>query len=327
VCTAQLDDKSAKPNSGEYQGKRMAFPLLTTVIPTERPAISFNRFLAPNARKASIVLGFTLLLGCLANPAAGQVVAPGVAEVELELRVRGSDLLPVRVVFPSDAEGQPLPGPHPALVYIQGGFVSERAYRWQAVALAQRGYVVALPSHPNDIAFFAVDNAGEVRRYLRAPPTGSLLSGVVDASRIAVAGHSLGGVVAVKAALSYPFAAVAVQASFPDPADYGALNSLQGRASLLLSGERDCQALPAQVGDGFQRLPSPAAWVRLAGASHFQFTESDARDQNDACRPTSALAETHASIVDMMQRFLQAAFSGAVLQGAGLGPAAEVDFK
>jgi dienelactone hydrolase len=259
-----------------------------------------------------------LLLGCgLAAPSSGAVVGPGVAQARFEVRANQTDLVGVEVLFPAAASGAPLPGPHPGVVFIQGGLVAASRYHWQAKALAARGYVVAVPEHPLDLAFFSVDNGAAARRLFLEPPRGSLLVGLVDPARLAVAGHSLGGVVAMKLALAGGFQAVVLEASFPDGADVPALAGFH-RPSLSLAGALDCSARLASVRQGWESLPPPSALQVLAGVTHYQFTDAETEDRQRGCPPTATLDEAHAAVADSLAAFLDGALADGGLGEAGL---------
>jgi predicted dienelactone hydrolase len=286
------------------------------------------------ARRAWALAGLLLALGpagCgLAQPQAGTVapgagrtVAPGagrtVAAARFEVRARHTDVVEVEVLFPSDAAGRPERPPGgpglPALLFVQGGGVSVEGYRWLAEEVARAGWVVALPVHPLDLAIFAVDNGRVARELLLAPPAGSLLEGLVDPARLTVGGHSLGGVVAVKLALQQqagqaPVAAVALLASYPDPADAARLPSLAGTPTLALAAEGDCQAPLAVVRERSAVLPAPTVLAVVEGAAHFQFTGDDAPDAARGCASTLPLAEAHARIASALLTFLEAAVDG-----------------
>ncbi|MFY0527209.1 alpha/beta hydrolase [Archangium gephyra] len=211
------------------------------------------------------------LSGCaLPAPTSGRLLRSGpspVSEALFQVRARHTDLVDVRVLFPSDSEGRPARptggGPLPALVLVHGGLVPPEDYLWLAESLAALGYVVALPSHPLELPLSAIDNGHFARELLTSPPEGSLLEGLVHPERIAIAGHSLGGVVSAKLALDGGFAALALLASYPDPADTGRLPSL-AIPSLSLAGELDClsellprpgRCLPAPRALGARRPP------------------------------------------------------------------------
>ncbi|HYO71498.1 MAG TPA: alpha/beta fold hydrolase [Archangium sp.] len=269
-----------------------------------------------------LVLCLTFALsGCaLPAPGSGRLLRTGptpVSEALFQVRARHTDLVSVRVLFPSDAEGHPARpadgAPLPALVLVHGGLVPPEDYLWLAESLAARGYVVALPSHPLDLALSAIDNGHFARELLTSPPEGSLLEGLVHPSRIAVAGHSLGGVVSAKLALDGGFAALALLASYPDPADSERLPSL-AVPSLSLAGELDCLLGLPRVRDEASRLPAPSVLAVLQGVTHFQFTSSDRRDVEDGCAPTVPLDTAHERITEVLSRFLRAALAG---QGTG----------
>ncbi len=179
-------------------------------------------------------------------------------------------------------------------------------YAWLGQALAQRGFVVALPDHTLDLAFFNIENGAAARALLVSPPPNSLLEGLVDPKRIAAAGHSLGGVVAAKLALLKGFHALILQASFPDPADNEKLPAL-GMPSLSLAGSIDCQAKLAQVEAGWAKLPSPTALAVVPGMTHYGFTDTDA-DDAVRCPPQTPIQTAHAQVAEAMTVFLGAAF-------------------
>ncbi|PTL77127.1 alpha/beta fold hydrolase [Vitiosangium sp. GDMCC 1.1324] len=275
-----------------------------------------------SASPSLLLLSLWLALsGCaLPAPDSGTLLLTApvpVSEASFQVRARHTDLVDVRVVFPSDDQGhpaRPADGSRlPALVFIHGGFVPPEDYLWLAESLAARGYVVALPSHPLGLALSAIDNGRFARELLSSPPDGSLLVGLVDPSRIAVAGHSLGGVVASKLALDGGFAALAFLASYPDSADAERIPSL-AMPSLSLAGALDCSAPLSRVSDEASRLPPPSVLAVLEGVTHYQFTASDSKDVEGGCTPGLPLDTAHERIAEVLSRFLHAALSG---QGTG----------
>lgn len=259
---------------------------------------------------------FALLLlgvcGCaLRAPERGEIIAgtdPPVARARFETRLRHTDVVSVDVLFPSDAEGRPALGERTraAIVFVQGGLVRPEAYWWLGAALAQRGMVMALPGHDANLAILGVDNALGARELLVAPPAGSALDGLVDAQRIAIAGHSLGGGVAAKVAVNGGFAALALLASVPEEADGDRLQSIRA-PSLLLAGERDCRTSLEEVLQRGVSLPEPRAFAVLQGVTHFQFTADDAEDREAGCGTAVQIEQAHARIQEALGVFLDAA--------------------
>jgi len=248
----------------------------------------------------------TAVCGCaLDEPRAGTPVLETVARATFEVRLRHTDLRQVTVLFPADTAGAPVGAMRPAVVLVQGGLVKAARYQWLAERLAQAGYVVALPEHLLDLAFFEPDNGHAAQALLAHPEPGSLLEGLVDPERIAVGGHSLGGVVAVKLALAGGFRALFLEASFPDSADREALPTMEV-ASLSLAGLNDCNAKLDQVTAGATLLPSPTALVVLDGVTHFQFTDSDDEDRARGCASGVSIDTAHDRIASAALAFLDA---------------------
>ncbi|MDP1830189.1 MAG: alpha/beta hydrolase [Archangium sp.] len=260
-------------------------------------------------KRLALCTALWLLCSCgLAAPLTGRNVSPGVGRALFEVRTNGTDLVPMTVLFPSDDEGRALPGPRPAVVFIQGGFVGRSRYEWQGEALARAGYVVVLPQHQLDLAFFSIEYGQAARGLLVAPPPNSLLEGLVDPARVAVAGHSLGSVVAMKLALGGGFAAVVLEAGFPDSGDAAKVAAFT-RPSLSLAGDLDCSAKVASVRAGWDTMPSPTALAVLEGVTHYQFTDADTEDRQRECVPRAELTDAHARISQAMLAFLDAALS------------------
>lgn len=252
----------------------------------------------------------------LEHPQTGSVLGPGVGLATFETRTNGSDLVQVDVVFPIDGSGHATGSGRPALVFVQGGFVTPDQYRWQAERLATEGYVVAMPHHLLDLAFFEVDNGAAARELLVSPPH-SLLTGLVDPTRIAVAGHSLGGVVASKLAVEGHFQALVIEASFPDSADDKALPNLH-IPSLSMAGSKDCSAKFELVEAGWNKLQSPTALLVLSGLTHYQFTGDQAPDEKRNCLPDGSLDDAHARVGAALVSFLNSALNSQSIDQAAL---------
>ncbi|MEI8254268.1 MAG: alpha/beta hydrolase [Deltaproteobacteria bacterium] len=203
----------------------------------------------------------------------------GAARVTLHASVRVDQALDVEVTYPANANGTLNRGttPWPVVVFVQGGLVPFARYRWIANHFATRGYVVAMPTHIADLAFFETDNAVLALRAVQraAGGTGTLAGAIATDSAhraAAVMGHSLGGVVAVREWIAGSFDAVALFASFP--ADGDPVHSRAGSPVLSLVGDRDVRKSPAQAYlDGILRFDPPRLFARIDGMNHYQWTD------------------------------------------------------
>ncbi len=172
------------------------------------------------------------------------------------------------VVVPVDG---PSAGPFPVVVLLHGGAVPPERYRWLGAHLASRGAVVAAPTHPFDVPFFAVDHAARALAGVRTAGAaeGDALFGLVGEAAL-VCGHSLGGVVAAKAWRDEPaFGALALLASYPDPAD-----TFGGRAGRVVSlaGGADGKTTLAEAVEGAAAFDD-AQVVVVDGMTHYQWTD------------------------------------------------------
>jgi len=261
----------------------------------------------------SRVVGALLLAACgLASPERGRVVSEGVAVAEFETRWNQTDIIKVHVYFPSNADGAMTPGAHPAVVYIHGGLVPPERYFWFGAELARRGWVVAFPEHPLDLAFFSIDTGRAVQSLLTKPPARSLLENAVDSSRLVAIGHSLGGVVATKLALGRGFRSVVLHASVADAADDAALSSAT-LPSLFLVGTNNCGVTREGYLKGWQVFPSPTALVFIEGLTHYGFTDALTEDLKKNCLNGIGLEEGHQQIVELTLPFLELTTSDAVI--------------
>jgi pimeloyl-ACP methyl ester carboxylesterase len=227
-------------------------------------------------------------------------VSPNVIRSTVEARINATDLVTVEMTYPVDAQGRFLKSKMPALVFIPGGFVKPEEYRWQADELAKSGIVVAVVQQVADLAFFSINNAEAARKLLTSAPYESF----VNADNIVVAGHSLGGVVAIKLALKYSYSKLVVQASFADTADVATLKKFS-KPTLFMAGELDCQAALSTIKSAYESFPTPVTLAVFSGATHYQFTNSDAPDVKKNCNPTTDIATSHAHMNELMFNFIK----------------------
>jgi dienelactone hydrolase len=200
----------------------------------------------------------------------------GVRLVPRAVRVRVDDRVDVDVLVPLEADGA-VAHARPVAVLVHGGLVAPARYEWLAVHLASRGFVVLVPSHALDLAFFEQENAIEVLRALRtsARAPGSALHGAMDEAPAAILGHSLGGVVAASLWDEHPdeLDELVLFASYPAGS---ALRPRSHGSALSILGSADARVSRAQAADGARALATSGRPVVLAvidGMSHMQIAD------------------------------------------------------
>lgn len=176
------------------------------------------------------------------------------------------------------------PGPHPLVVFGHGFALTPAIYAHLLDAWARSGYVVAAPLFPleragapggpdeSDLINEPRDLSIVIDRLLAldAAPRG-VLSGTIDRSRIAVAGHSDGAVAALAAAYDSRFRDPRVRAAIVlSGASLGGMRSFPRRGPPLLAvqGTKDTINPPSATSEYFSQAPRPKFLVWLLGASH-----------------------------------------------------------
>jgi fermentation-respiration switch protein FrsA (DUF1100 family) len=190
------------------------------------------------------------------------------------------------VWYPTTTAG----GPWPLVVFAHGYEVGPQPYAALCEAWAEAGYVVAAPEFPLTDADVAgdyldendIDNQPDDVRFvfdsLLAPD--SPLAGRVDPDRLAVAGHSDGGVTALAVAADPPAGLRGVIALSAAPVSAGAT---AGPPLLVMHGDED-DIDPYENGVAvFDEAEAPRFLVTLLGGGHLPpFTEgSDYLDAVD----------------------------------------------
>ncbi|MDX2088622.1 MAG: hypothetical protein SFX73_12275 [Kofleriaceae bacterium] len=174
-------------------------------------------------------------------------------------------------------------GPYPVIVFVHG----TAAFRHQSLALvthwASRGFVVLAADHPGltlrDLIgsvcggpSVTQDLQADLDRELAAiaDPRDQLgfLAGHVDASQVAIAGHSAGGNAAALAT-GKPGVRVAIAMAANRPA----APSTTLASTLFLAGSADTVVSPNQAEIGWSNSPVPRRFVRLADAGHLAFSD------------------------------------------------------
>lgn len=151
-----------------------------------------------------------------------------------------------------------------ALVFLPGAMVDPHAYAPLARGVARHGYPVHVLKLPLRIAPFEAQRLAAVERVV------ALIAADRAASRWIVAGHSLGGALAARAARDHAdriAGLVLIGTSHPRDFDLSALRIDVTK----VSGTHDGLASPQEVKANARLLPAHTRWVEIAGGNHSQF--------------------------------------------------------
>lgn len=174
-------------------------------------------------------------------------------------------------------------GPYPLIVFGHGFALTPGAYKPLLRAWATAGYVVAAPVFPlgnanapggpteADLPNQPGDMSLVISRLLRLDARPGPLQGKIDASRIAVAGHSDGGVTALAAAYDRRYRDSRIRAAIV--LSGAALSGMgafprKGPPLLAVQGTADPINAPATTAAYFERAHRPKFLLWLLGASH-----------------------------------------------------------
>lgn len=192
-----------------------------------------------------------------------------------------------------DAPAARADGPFPLVVFGHGYDVAPARYARLLQSWAHAGYVVASPTFPgenpaapggpneSDLVNEPADVRFTISRMLAQNAGSGPLSGLIDPSRIAVAGHSDGGDTAlavaydprfrdprVRAAIILSGAEIPAEGEFTFPANGPPLLATQGTA--------DTVNLPSATDTFFEAAGRPKFLLSLIGAEHLPpYTEKD----------------------------------------------------
>jgi predicted dienelactone hydrolase len=188
-----------------------------------------------------------------------------------------------------DIRGAPpagIDGPFPLIVFAHGFRATPDTYSRLLHAWAQAGYVVAAPIFPltntrapggadeSDLVNQPKDTSFVISRMLVRNATGrGVLSGLINPSQIAVAGHSDGGSTALAVAynrhyVDHRIRASVILAGAEIPGVYGYDFPPPSAPLLAVQGTADTSNAPASTSIYFRIAPPPKFLLSLLGAGH-----------------------------------------------------------
>ncbi len=239
------------------------------------------------------------------------------------LTVEGDE---VDVYLPDTGAGKPLA----AAVYLQGAKCDKRFYRTQAELVASYGFVVAVANHSGLLGTNFTDQKvlNRVWRYLKEEnrTSASPLFRKIDTRRLALMGHSFGGVVGLKCLQSACSIPTCFGFSYESPEELAAVVvygtngkspmggfmdvPTRGIPVLYINGDRDGKALLADTKKTFSEKTSggPKALAVVHGANHYGVTDLNNPPGSDAdpSAPTMAQKQALASIARVSGIFMLA---------------------
>lgn len=219
------------------------------------------------------VLAFLAIAGILAV-GANATGAP-VTTKRVVVKVSGRSF-PARLAYP--ARG----GPYPAIAFAHGYGIDSSYYRGTLRALATAGYVVIAPDSETGQYPSHIRMADDLSRSLRwlgrqsATRGKDVPRGKVDSRRLGVAGHSMGGGVALLAASRDRSIDTIATLAAADTAPIRASVAVRRLhvPSLFVVGTDDRIVPAASTTVMFRRAPSPALLASIKGGSHCGFMET-----------------------------------------------------
>jgi dienelactone hydrolase len=216
-----------------------------------------------------LIVSLIAALTAIVTPGTAETAtAPGVTTKTVRVTV-GRRSFSARLSYPSKG------GPYPAVAFAHGFMARPPWYAGTLTALARSGYVVIAPSSETGPYPSHARLADDLNRSLAWLAAGKgTPQGVVDPSKTAVAGHSMGGGVALLAASrSRTIDTVAtLAAANTSPSAVTAAGKLRV-PSLFVVGSDDRIVPAGSTAAIFRRARQPKLLAVVTGGSHCGFME------------------------------------------------------
>ncbi len=268
--------------------------LTSTHVPTHVRAIARHR--SPTGKRGKPVIGAragrralganivkVASLSLTLNEPSSAAIATGRSAAGAPVRI-----MPTKVRFPAGPSGSAAAAgaPFPLIIFSQGFDEPVKAYAGLLNAWARAGYVVAAPTYPdtdpssptgvneNDI----VNHPADLRYVIAvlesmSRDSRSRLHGVLNPSRLAIAGQSDGGDVSLAVAVNSCCRADGVKAAIilsgAELAAFGGTYYSGGGLPLLVTqGSRDTINPPGCSAQLYDQAPQPKYFLNIEGAQH-----------------------------------------------------------
>ncbi len=274
--------------------------------------------------RGGLAVGLLLASGCSPLGTAELLVPAdadgplGAAVVPLAAAARVTEVVPVDVVFPTAAQNfdeAPVPAvvDAPVVVMIHGGLVPAERYWWLGEHFARQGYVTLFPRAEPQLAISQPGNGAVALEALRreAARDGWLAGIVADDGPVAVAGHSLGGVMAARQWVRDDDVDLLVMmASFPANGDD--VEGEAGRPVLAISGTTDGSLPVDEFVERSARYAPPADVWLAAGLNHYGWTDDATEGELRGDGPLEGdLDALRARVLALIDAHLAVALTGA----------------
>lgn len=235
----------------------------------------------------------------------------GVMLLERTFRVRADDAVDARLYIPTEVLGEAAPGPHPVVLFVQGGLVKPEQYGWIGEHLASQGYLVVMPEPLFDLAIFSIGNGADVVEAMdrASGRSGDFLEGLVDESPAVVMGHSLGGVIATKTWLDRRerFSLLVLLQSIPDPSDADRLEeaAFEPGEVFAVAGEVDGRITVEEIAEELGLFAGEVPLAVVEGMNHFQMIDGPTASQQESDWPAEVSREvSRGRVLALLDRVL-----------------------